>query len=327
MSPQTRRLKLRLARRIARSSARISREDDMPGILLATHGAETSDAAVRVAALLAERKHTTLSAICVLEPARIVEGGYASWYVPTPEEDEAVRASLRAAVSEQLRRCGVSAVVRVKTGPPSSEIANLARESGAEAIVLGLGRHHLFERALGNETALQLVQLASTPVLAVPPGLATLPRRSLAAVDFSPTSIASARTYAQWLAPGDTLHLVYAAGEWHGGYPIEQRVSAEGVLSAVVQQIDVPQGVNVEQSVVEGEPAETILGLAASTKADVIVLGSHGYGFWKRLTLGSVASKVMRLSPLAVFVTPVGCLPPSRVSATASTARAEKQLG
>ena len=291
----------------------------MPGILLATHGAETSDAAVRVAALLAERKHTTLSAVCVLEPVRIVDGGYAAWYVPTPEEDEAVRASLRAAVSEQLHRCGVGAPVRVRTGPPASEIADLARESGAEVIVVGLGRHHILERALGHETALQLVQLASTPVLAVPPALTSMPRRSLAAIDFSPTSIASARTYAQWLIPGDSLHLVYAAGEWHGGYPVEQRASAEGVLSAIVQQIDVPQGVSIEQSVVEGEPAERILELAKATKADVIVLGSHGYGFWKRLTLGSVASKIMRLSPMAVFVTPIGCLPPARALATTST--------
>src|SRR5665647_922140 len=82
MSPGRRRLKVRLAYGFGRPVARTSREDHMPGILLATHGSETSDAAVRVAARLAERKHTTLSAVCVLEPARIVDGGYAAWYVP-----------------------------------------------------------------------------------------------------------------------------------------------------------------------------------------------------------------------------------------------------
>jgi nucleotide-binding universal stress UspA family protein len=293
----------------------------MPGILLATHGAETAEGAVRIAALLAARKHATLSTVCVLEPIRIVDGGFASWYVPTPEEDEAVRSSLRAAVNEQLRRFGATASVHVRTGPPASEIADFARETEAEAIVVGLGRHQFLERALGNETALQLVQLASTPVLAVPPGMSSLPRRSLAAIDFSPTSIASARTYAQCLAPGDALHLVYAAGEWQGGYPVEQRASAEGVLSAVVKQIDVPQGVNIERSVVEGEPAEQILALATSTNADVIVLGSHGYGFWKRLTIGSVASKIVRLSSIAVFVTPIGCLPPAGARKSAGAVR------
>ena len=295
----------------------------MPGILLATYGVESSDAAVRVAALLAARKHTTLSAVCVVEPVSIIDGGFASWYVPTPEEDEAVRAALREAVNEQLRRCGATANVQVRTGPPASEIADFAREIGAEAIVVGLGRHQFLERALGNETALQLVQLASTPVFAVPSGLSSLPRRSLAAIDFSPTSIASARSYAQCLSPGDTLRLVYAAGVWQGGYPVEQRASAEGVLSAVVRQIDVPRGVNIEQSVVEGEPAAQILALATSTNADVIVLGSHGYGFWKRLTIGSVASKIVRLSSIAVFITPIGCLPPAGARKSAGAVRTE----
>jgi nucleotide-binding universal stress UspA family protein len=295
----------------------------MPGILLATYGVESSDAAVRVAALHAARKHTTLSAVCVVEPARIIDGGFATWYVPTPDEDEAVRAALREAVNEQLRRCGATATVQVRTGPPASEIADFARETGAEAIVVGLGRHQLLERALGNETALQLVQLASTPVFAVPSGTSSLPRRSLAAIDFSSTSIASARSYAQCLTPGDTLHFVYAAGEWRGRYPVEQRVSAEGALSAAIQQIDVPQGVIVDQSVVEGEPAELILRLATATNADVIVLGSHGYGFWKRLTLGSVASKIIRLSPIAVFVTPIGFLPPADVRKSVGAVRTE----
>jgi nucleotide-binding universal stress UspA family protein len=293
----------------------------MPGILLATHGAENSDAAVRVAALLAARKHTTLSAVCVIEPVRIVDGGFAASDIPTPDENEAVRALLRAAVNEQLRRCGVSAPVQERTGPPASEIADLACESGAEAIVLGLGPHHFAERALGHETALQLVQLASTPMLVIPPGISSMPRRALAAIDFSPTSIASARTYAQWLVPGDTLHLVYAAGQWHGGYPAEQRTSARRMLAAVVEQIDVPNGVDVEASVVEGAPAEQIFEMATVTKADVIVLGSHGYGFWKRLTLGSVASKILRLSPIAVFVTPIGSVPRASIPTAASGAR------
>jgi len=294
----------------------------MPGILLATHGAENSDAAVRVAALLAAREHTTLSAVCVIDPVRIVDGGFAMSDMPTRDENEAVRASLRAAVNEQLRRCGVSAVVHERMGPPSSEIADLARESAAEAIVLGLGRHHFAERALGHETALQLVQLASTPMLVIPPGVSSMPRRALAAIDFSPTSIASARTYAQWLVRGDTLHLVFAAGEWHGSYPVEQRTNARHMLAAVVEQIDVPNGVEVETSVVEGEPAERIFEMATLTRADVIVLGSHGYGFWKRLTLGSVASKILRLSPITVFVTPIGCVSRGPVPTTASAASA-----
>ena len=280
----------------------------MSGVLLATHGATTADGAVRIAALLADRKLTTLNVICVQEPIRVYDGGYEALYVPSLEEDEAVRASMRSAVTEQLARCGVRESVQVRSGIPSTTIASAAQELGADLIVLGLGRHDLLERVLGNETALQLVQLANVPVLAVPQEMRLLPHRILAATDFSPTSIASVRTTAQWLTRGDVLHLAYVAGEWRGGFPIEQRVSAESFLGALARQIEPPDGVVVELSVEEGDPAMRLLELAASQEADMVVMGSHGYGFWKRLTIGSVASKVIRLANFAVYVTPIGRL-------------------
>lgn len=280
----------------------------MSEILFATHGGPSADGAGRVAALLAARRGATMSAVCVLEPLRIVDGGFAAMYVPTLEEDEAVRASLRMAVAEQLRRCDASATLHVRTGSAASEIADEARESEAEVIVLGLGMHRLLDRALGNETALQLAQLATTPVLAVPATMTALPRRVVAAIDFSPTSVASAKACARWLTDGDVLHLVYVAGVWHGGFPLTQRISAENVLNAISQQINAPEGVRIEQSVVEGEPAIRLLEITATTNAELTVLGSHGYGFWKRLAIGSVASKILRLSSAAVLVTPIGSL-------------------
>ncbi|HEY2898701.1 MAG TPA: universal stress protein [Gemmatimonadaceae bacterium] len=292
----------------------------MPGVLLATHGATTADGAVRIAALLADRKHTTLNAICVQEPLRVYDGGYEALYVPSLEEEEAVRASMRSAVNEQLARCGVTCSLQVRSGIPSTTIANAAQELGADLIVLGLGRHDLLERVLGNETALQLVQLASAPVLAVPQEMQSLPHHILAASDFSPTSIASVKRTARWLTRGDVLHVAYVAGEWRGGYPIEQRVSAESFLAALARQIEPPDGVVVELSVEEGDPAVRLLELAARQKADMLVMGSHGYGFWKRLTIGSVASKVIRLANLAVYVTPIGCLGAQSTLATALSA-------
>src|SRR3569623_358171 len=226
----------------------------MPGILFATHGGASADGAGRVAALLAERRGVTVDTMTVLEPLPVLDGGFAPAYVPTLEEIEAVRSSLRALVSEQMRRCGVGGNMQVRTGLRVIEIARAAQEMHAELIVLGIGRHGIIERALGNETALQLVQFATVPVLAVPTTKSKLPNRVLAAIDFSRPSIASAKAAARWLRKGDVLHLVYVAGEWHGGYPIEQRVGAESLLAALAQEIDVPDGVMIEQSVVEGDP-------------------------------------------------------------------------
>jgi nucleotide-binding universal stress UspA family protein len=294
----------------------------MSGILFATHGAPTADGAGRIAALLAARRGATLTTTYVLEPLRVLDGGFAQTYIPTPEEVDAVRSSFRALVSEQMHRCHIDGMLQVRTGSAPMEIATAAHELNAELIVLGLGRHGIVERALGNETALQLVQIANVPVLAVPNDMTALPKRILAATDFSQTSIASAKATARWLSKGDVLHLVYVAGEWHGGYPIEQRISAENVLAAVALQFELPEGVVIEHSVVEGDPATRLLELATTTVADLLVLGSHGYGFWKRLTLGSVASKIIRLTRTAVYVTPIGCIEAKSAASTAMSSTA-----
>ena len=280
----------------------------MAGILFATHGGPTAEGAGRVATLLAERCGMNLRTLGVLEPLPVVDSGLGAIYVPTQEEEEAMRGVLRASATEQLQRCGASGSPEIRVGSAASEIANVARLQAAELIVVGLGPHHLLDRALGHETALQLVQHASTPVLAVSATMTSLPRRVVAAIDFSPTSVASARTCASWLVQGDVLELVHVTSARRGGMSPESRAAAENALAAIATQIRAPDGVTVEQTVVEGEPAAQLLDLAAAKNADLIALGSHGYGIWKRLTIGSVASKIIRLSPKAVLVTPLGGL-------------------
>jgi nucleotide-binding universal stress UspA family protein len=280
----------------------------MAGILFATHGGPSADGAGRVAALLAQRRGMSLRTLCVLEPLPYMDSGYETVYLPSPAEEKAMRDALRASVAEQMLRCGISGSPEVRDGPAASEIASAARVHAADVIVLGLGTHHLLDRALGHETALQLAQLAGTPVLAVPAAMASIPRRVVAAMDFSPTSIASARLCATWLVQGDALQLVHVTSTRHGGMSPELRAAAEGALAAIATQIPAPDGVTVEEIVVQGAPAAQLLDLAAARNADLIALGSHGYGIWKRLTIGSVASKVIRLSPRAVLVTPIGGL-------------------
>jgi nucleotide-binding universal stress UspA family protein len=280
----------------------------MAGIIFATHGGATAEGAGRVAVLLADRLGMRLHVLGISEPLPIVDSGYGVAYVPSPQECDDVYDALRASVAEQLHRVGALVSPEILVGPAASEIVTVARREAADIIVVGLGPHHLIDRALGHETALELVQLASTPVLAVPETMTSLPRRIIVAVDFSPTSVASARSCARWLVKGDLLHLVHVASERNEGGYSAMRTTAARELEALALQLGAGEGVRVEETVVQGEPAEQLLHLAASTNADLIALGSHGYGIWKRLTIGSVASKVIRLSPRAVLVTSIHCL-------------------
>lgn len=51
-----------------------------------------------------------------------------------------------------------------------------------------------------------------------------------------------------------------------------------------------------------GSPARRIVEEAQKWEADLIVIGSHGYGFWERMMLGSVSQSVVQHAPCSVLV-------------------------
>lgn len=58
---------------------------------------------------------------------------------------------------------------------------------------------------------------------------------------------------------------------------------------------------NTEALIVKGEAWEQILGVAKDRRADLIVMGTHGRRGLSHVFLGSVAEKVVRLSPIPVL--------------------------
>ena len=57
----------------------------------------------------------------------------------------------------------------------------------------------------------------------------------------------------------------------------------------------------VRSVILEGDPAEEIIKVAADEKVNLIVIATHGRSGWKRFVFGSVAEKVIRLSTCAVL--------------------------
>ncbi len=58
----------------------------------------------------------------------------------------------------------------------------------------------------------------------------------------------------------------------------------------------------VEKEVLAGAPDQVVLETAQKWKPNVIVVGSHGRGFWGRLTLGSISDAILHHAPCSVFV-------------------------
>ena len=71
--------------------------------------------------------------------------------------------------------------------------------------------------------------------------------------------------------------------------------------AAIISQSDSHNDLEISIETMKGSPDKEIVELAADWKADLIVVGSHGRGFWGRL-LGSVSDGVVHHAPCSVLV-------------------------
>jgi nucleotide-binding universal stress UspA family protein len=60
--------------------------------------------------------------------------------------------------------------------------------------------------------------------------------------------------------------------------------------------------IDIETKTIDGNPRVTIIEEAENWGADLIVVGSHGRGFWGRMFLGSVSDAVVKHAPCSVLV-------------------------
>ena len=81
----------------------------------------------------------------------------------------------------------------------------------------------------------------------------------------------------------------------------EARKAGEHHLRAFVDSTLGDVGKTIETRVAEALPGDGILRTAAETAAGLIVIRTHGRSGWNRWTLGSVAERVLRESPLPVL--------------------------
>jgi len=59
---------------------------------------------------------------------------------------------------------------------------------------------------------------------------------------------------------------------------------------------------SVSTQVLDGSAGKAIVEAAQDWGADLIVVGSHGYGFWNRMLVGSVSQAVVHHAPCSVLI-------------------------
>jgi nucleotide-binding universal stress UspA family protein len=142
-------------------------------------------------------------------------------------------------------------------------------------------------------------------------------RQILCPVDFSDASahaVDQGVVLARWYGARITaLHVDTAVGARVGGltYPDVQALTLESAERqrledrvATFCQAAAAAGVAVDVRVVLGHPVAAILDHAASLRADLIVMGTHGVSGFQHLVLGSVTEKVLRRATCHVLTVP-----------------------
>jgi nucleotide-binding universal stress UspA family protein len=102
--------------------------------------------------------------------------------------------------------------------------------------------------------------------------------------------------HASWLPPSA---YATAAGIYWPTDELERaaKKELETLMPKVIERCRGAQGI-----VLMGEPSLTILDVAKERSCDLIVMGTHGRRGLARVFLGSVAEKVVRLSPIPVLI-------------------------
>jgi nucleotide-binding universal stress UspA family protein len=310
-------------------------------IMLATDGQPAAAGAARLAHALSRRHGVPVEVVAAQEQIPIygIVGAETMVYAQRQMEEAGIMA-LERRVQEQLDEMGPEFAawpVTVGLGPTAPTIARLARQKEASLIVLGQGRHALADRWFGTETALRVMRISHVPVLAVPADADGQPSKAVVATDFSAFSREAIDAALDMLKPGGELHLVHVHWRpspetpWVGGQDwIEaQRAAARERLESLAVELEEAHDVRVPTHFAEGSAAREVLRIASEVGAELLAAGSHGIGFFGRVLMGSVSTRLVRGARCPVLIVPPHDVPAELVApheAVAAGADTEPEL-
>jgi nucleotide-binding universal stress UspA family protein len=227
----------------------------------------------------------------------------------------------RQLVDRLAAHASVDTESRVVDGAPAERLAELARETDAEEIVVGSRGMGRFAAALGSVSHALLAH-ADRPVVVVPQAAADHPRDAhdhghctvVVGYDGSPPARA-ALAYAARRAAGAgrvvAVHAFQPVPDWLGDPYYQRALDAyqthgRELLRSLEEQGDL--GVELATSLLEGPPARAIVAAADARDADEIVVGSRGFGRLRGV-LGSVSHAVLHEADRPVVVIPADATP------------------
>jgi len=260
----------------AESCLSFSKSPDFAPIVVGLDGTDIGSGAAAVALSLARAWEAPLRVVSALEGARDV-------WARGAERRRQARELQRRNRLTHFAQCadaeGVSCHIDIDDGCAITRLVECATSSRAELIVLGLRPSTTPAPVFCDDTALRLIRRTTIPVLAVTPDVREQPRRAIAAIDFSPSSVAAARAALKVLQPGGTLVLAHLppdftgagsrAGEIAAGYSQANSAAFERLARELA-----PRCMSIATVRLNGTLVEELAELADQTDADLIAVGT-----------------------------------------------------
>jgi nucleotide-binding universal stress UspA family protein len=238
-----------------------------------------------------------------LEVARAVRG-----------EAEETLAKARAQLGDDVETTDLRAVAGAT---PARVLHDLAETLAADLIVVGATHHGWAGRLLAGSTPERVLDESPCAVAVAPNGFAGraagAPERIAIAYDGSAEALhALDHAAALARASGARLRIVTVVNEAIGVYPPLDPGGAEEIAGAVRddagERLALIRGhfpdLAIETAVLEGEAAPELA--LESNREDVLFVGSRASGPFRRVLLGSVASKLLHDAQCPLVVVPRG---------------------
>ena len=210
-------------------------------------------------------------------------------------------------------------------------VARHARTFGGELLVVPAAALGGPDRRQAHDRARRLVGHTSQSVLSVAADATMMPRCALVAVDFGAATPTLAKMAMAVLDPRDaTLLLTHVtpaeSADWSEEWRRSYAESAQRHMRALLEGIAVPGAVRARSLVVEGEPAEQLLAVAADEQCDLVVFGSRGGGGGSSTDepVGRIADALLRAEHHSLLVVPVS---PATVGDEPGTTPPEPRAG
>ena len=297
-----------------------------PSLVCPVDFSETSREALRYAAAIAGHFGARVTILTVDDPllaSVAADAGREPSLLGETEQE------LRRFVAESLpdRPSAATIEFRVTVGKPAGEILRVARETGADVIVMSShGRTGVSKRFFGSTTE-RVLRETTVPVLITPKDggdvrsvadISRRVRRIVAPVDLTAASLQQVKV-AAGLAGGLSVPLIVAHGIEPVFVPPAVRMAVPGAdgerrAEAEARLLDLAAAAGaapaVETLVVSGDPSEEIVKLAETRGAGLIVMGLHSSGLLGP-RMGSVTYRVLCLAHALVIALPPVTAPAS----------------